>query len=387
MKIEDCENAYQEALKKFISEFPNVEGDFWEVLESLLGKEIIDDYKNVKEEITIENLFNEYMTYKLGYVQGKKEFDIDIRQLYFDMIETWEEQKKKNNLKDDKKIEDYKYIISSAVERYFNEKAPYINYNFEFYLHKLTSFLLIKPTDKDIYEIALAFSLLFFKYFNSSKKYKDFLDYQYKQYIDFKGDEIYNVSFYVLLDKSIYKIINYNTPFINTPSLNRLDFWLEEHKLEKENNADENQKPNKKSQTEIEIKPVFKAVDKIFDILKNHFPNEQHEELKNVLTSGNKPKEKLLFLGNGKTLLDFFKQLLQGQFLTIPVQRDLEKWISDGFEYLHRGKQTKFTTKYASKIISGNERASKGNRLINVDNNNNGELEIIQLKLKNREQN
>jgi hypothetical protein len=178
--------------------------------------------------------------------------------------------------------------------------------------------------------------------------------------------------------------------------------------LEKENNADENQKPTKKSQTEkkieikpvfkpekideifdIEIKPVFKSekIDKIFDILKNHFPNEQHKELKNVLTSGNKPKEKLLFLGNGKTLLDFFKQLLQGQFLTIPVQRDLEKWISDGFEYWHRGKQTKFTTKYASKIISGNERASKGNRLINVDNNNNGELEIIQLKLKNREQN
>jgi hypothetical protein len=321
MKIEDCENAYQEALKKFISEFPNVEGDFWEVLESLLGKEIIDDYKNVKEEITIENLFNEYMTYKLGYVQGKKEFDIDIRQLYFDMIETWEEQKKKNNLKDDKKIEDYKYIISSAVERYFNEKAPYINYNFEFYLHKLTSFLLIKPTDKDIYEIALAFSLLFFKYFNLSKKYKDFLDYQYKQYIDFKGDEIYNVSFYVLLDKSICNMIYYNTPFLNTPALNILMNWLKEHKLEKENNADENQKPTKKSQTEKKIEIKLKSFAEI-ELAENNFikgmPMEKVINHFEIMTK-NKSKNGSPYLTTEQLIL-----FLQRAFLNdtkIPKQR------------------------------------------------------------------
>ena len=135
-----------------------------------------------------------------------------------------------------------------------------------------------------------------------------------------------------------------------------------------------------------EISPQFKpeAIQIIFDILKPYFPN-QHIELKQVLDTGNVPPVKLLFYGSGKILLDFFKQLMQGQFLTIAVQRDLEKWISKGFEFLVNNERKPFTQKYASKIISGSERAAKGNRLIDIQTTN-GKLEIIQLRLKNRVQ-
>lgn len=133
-----------------------------------------------------------------------------------------------------------------------------------------------------------------------------------------------------------------------------------------------------------EIKPIFKAksIDTIFEILENHFP-KQESELKQVLQTGNVSKEKLLFNGSGKTLLDFFKELMKGQFLTIAVQKDFETWISKGFMFRYRNEWKPFNEKYASKIISGNERAAKGNRLINVINPN-GKFEIIQLAITNR---
>jgi hypothetical protein len=134
-------------------------------------------------------------------------------------------------------------------------------------------------------------------------------------------------------------------------------------------------------------KPVFKteAIDRIFEILKGYFSTQQNE-LKQVLVTGNIPDEKLSFNGNGKTLLDFFKQLIIGQFLIVNVQRDFENWVSNSFDYYYRNKITNFSPKYASLVISGNVRASKGNRLINVQNKN-GIFEIVQLEIRNREQN
>jgi len=135
------------------------------------------------------------------------------------------------------------------------------------------------------------------------------------------------------------------------------------------------------------IKPVFKpeAIETIYDILKVYFPS-QNEELKQVLDTGIVPQQKLIFQGSGKTLLDFFKQLMKGQFLTIAVQEDFLIWLSNSFEYLHRRQPNDFSKKYASTIISGNGRAAKGNRLIDVENKN-GKFEIVQREIRNREQN
>lgn len=133
--------------------------------------------------------------------------------------------------------------------------------------------------------------------------------------------------------------------------------------------------------------PQFKkeAIPTILKLLEIWFEEGHFKQLEKLLISGVLPTEKLLFLGNGKTLFDFFKQLMLGQFLNIAVQEDLEYWISNRFEYWKRSKNNEIKPKYASSIISGNERAADGNRIIDIQKIN-GEFEIIQLEIKNRDQ-
>jgi hypothetical protein len=136
----------------------------------------------------------------------------------------------------------------------------------------------------------------------------------------------------------------------------------------------------------IEIKPVFRpqAIEQIFDLVKIHFKPEHQTKLKQIIESGGNSTEPLLFNGNGKTFLDFLKQLMEGQFLTIAVQKELEAWVVKNFKYLHNGHAKTFTPKYTSTIISGNTRAAKGNRLIDIKSVDN-KFEIIQLQIKNRQ--
>ncbi len=156
--------------------------------------------------------------------------------------------------------------------------------------------------------------------------------------------------------------------------------------IELHNSIDFEAENSHKVKSKMEIVPIFKTeiIPTILDLLYGFFP-EQKELLKRVLETGICLESKLYFHGNGKTLLDFFKQLMKGQFLSIPVQKDFEKWVSKGFEYHYRGAKKEMTEKYASKIISGNERAAKGNRLIDVQNVN-GKFEIFQLAITNRQQ-
>lgn len=135
----------------------------------------------------------------------------------------------------------------------------------------------------------------------------------------------------------------------------------------------------------IERNPTFDeaSIERIVGILKDFFP-KQATQLKSTLETGEIPNPKLVFHGSGKTLLDMFKQLMKGQFLTVPVQKDLEKWIANGFEFMHQGKPKAFTEKYASKIISENDRAAKGNRLIDVKSVD-GRFVIEQLEIRNRQ--
>jgi hypothetical protein len=136
-----------------------------------------------------------------------------------------------------------------------------------------------------------------------------------------------------------------------------------------------------------EKKPTFKteAIPQILYILQPYFPKQQ-DELKQVLETGDPPATKLRFNGSAKSLLDFFKQLLAGQFLIIPLRKDLECWISNVF-CATNGSKTIFINKgYASRVISENTRAAKGKRLIDIKEID-GNLEIIQLQIKNRDQN
>lgn len=157
------------------------------------------------------------------------------------------------------------------------------------------------------------------------------------------------------------------------------------NKLSKyEGNGDKNpEKPN--TNTAI-YKFNFKQdeINKIHDYLKIYFP-KQEEKLLMLLKDANSLNSTLLFHGNGKTLLDCFKQLIQGQFLNVPSQVDFEKWITETFRYLYRNKDNHFTIKYANRIISGNERAAKGNRILECTEID-GKFQIILSKIRNREE-
>ena len=161
------------------------------------------------------------------------------------------------------------------------------------------------------------------------------------------------------------------------------------YKIKTENfdNKDIQQKQTSLNKQIPELKPKFKTeeINKIFDILKIHFSNSQYELLKNTLKTGNLPPTKLNFNGSANVLLDFFKQLIKGHILTVTVQKDFEIWVSSCFEFFYKGKYIPIKPKYASRIMSGSERAAKGNRLINVEKIND-KFEIITLELRNREQ-
>lgn len=136
-----------------------------------------------------------------------------------------------------------------------------------------------------------------------------------------------------------------------------------------------------------QIRPTFEpeSINQIFDILKNYFSIEQQPRLKEILETDNNSSEKIVFKWYGKTLVDFFKQLMIGRFLFIPVKADLEKWIVSNFLYSNRQSHKKFILKGTHKIISGSERAAKGKRLIDVIDKN-GKWEITLPKIENRQQ-
>lgn len=125
----------------------------------------------------------------------------------------------------------------------------------------------------------------------------------------------------------------------------------------------------------------------IFEILKMYFSVDDQPVLNRLLTTGSYLNSPIVFRGSGTILCDFFKQLYVGQILTIAIQADLEKWISNNFLFLIKGVPTKITPKSASKIISGNLRAGKANRLINVERDKTGKLQIIKLFKSSQKEN
>ena len=228
----------------------------------------------------------------------------------------------------------------------------------------------------------------------------------------FESDDLQNlvIRFNGLIENTISEILNFVNTYRFDIGENKLTQLLEipilKYEVWSEEDDDDDFESNEPEDIEkFQIKaepikipnqdlekvksPTFKADDipEILNILGSWFIDEQQIQLKELLTKTSMiPTSKLLFRGSGKTLLDFFKQLMKGQFLTIGVQKDLEEWISNRFEFMDGGESRKLSTKYASKIISGNERAALGNQLINVQNIN-GKFQIFQLPIKNREQN
>lgn len=115
------------------------------------------------------------------------------------------------------------------------------------------------------------------------------------------------------------------------------------------------------------IKPILKteSLDIVFDILKDFFSQEQKPVLKELLQTGNKASEHLIFLDNGNRLADAFKQLKKADVILGCEQKELEKWISENFKFRFRQEIKDFTPRYLNDIISTNKDLCK-KPLLNV---------------------
>jgi len=101
-------------------------------------------------------------------------------------------------------------------------------------------------------------------------------------------------------------------------------------------------------------KPKFKSevVDVVFNILKDFFCQENQDELRNILLTGDSVSTKLIFLDSGNRLADAFKQLYDADFISSCQKNELEKWISENFSFRYRADIREFKIKYLNDIIS-----------------------------------
>jgi len=106
----------------------------------------------------------------------------------------------------------------------------------------------------------------------------------------------------------------------------------------------------------VELKPILKpeAVQVVFDILKDFFSTEQQTEFKQVIETGNKASNKLIFKGNGNRLTDTFKKLIEHNFILGCQKQDLINWIISNFNFIQQSKVKSFIYDTVEKTISRN---------------------------------
>lgn len=152
-------------------------------------------------------------------------------------------------------------------------------------------------------------------------------------------------------------------------AVNRLELFFSIYQAEQQGCLKVNFNQNKKYAST----PLFSTniVDEVIDILKQHFGENQHLALKELLKNGKTPTNKLYFMNNGNKLLDVFKQLIEKNLITNCSKAELEKWIYNHFEF--RNRTTKKIQNYKPKTINDtisniNAKPTCKNPLLTIDN-------------------
>lgn len=104
--------------------------------------------------------------------------------------------------------------------------------------------------------------------------------------------------------------------------------------------------------------PLFSVAhqQQIFDALLDFFMPDDRDELREIIFEQIAPSGKLMFIGNGNQLADAFKQLIEANLITGCSKRQLEKWITETFEYQYKNSVRAFTPRYLNGIISSESR-------------------------------
>lgn len=108
-------------------------------------------------------------------------------------------------------------------------------------------------------------------------------------------------------------------------------------------------------------KPCFKpeSIESIANVLNTFFDPLQHTELKRIMETGGKAKEKLLFRDNSNRLTDYFKQLIESDIIVGCNKTVLKNWIVDNFKYTNGKTQNNFIPKTVEKTLSSKEQLCK----------------------------
>lgn len=108
-------------------------------------------------------------------------------------------------------------------------------------------------------------------------------------------------------------------------------------------------------------KPCFKpeSIEEVMATLKTFFDVSQQDELKLIIETGSKAKEKLLFRDNGNRLTDYFKKLYESDIITGCKKKVLTIWIVENFKYINGKIKKDYNPKTVEKIISGTEQPCK----------------------------
>ena len=94
------------------------------------------------------------------------------------------------------------------------------------------------------------------------------------------------------------------------------------------------------------------AANAVYEILKDFFDEECHIDVENVIKKLQNSSKKLLFKGNCNQLANVFKQLKENNLITGWEKKDIEQWLINNFNYLHRKKVKQILSKTINNIIS-----------------------------------
>ena len=132
-------------------------------------------------------------------------------------------------------------------------------------------------------------------------------------------------------------------------------YWLREGEFKKDKNeTDAINLPTKEDGNSIkggnQIQSILQfkndSVPLIYDILKNYFSADDQDELEEILKTGCNCSRKLLFKDNGNRLADFFKKLIEHDYIIGCDKQRLQEWVISNFKYTFWRKGEEYIKEY-----------------------------------------
>lgn len=101
------------------------------------------------------------------------------------------------------------------------------------------------------------------------------------------------------------------------------------------------------------LKIPEERANELIEILKDYFRKEQISDFENLIITGSRESQKLVFEGNSNQLTDSFKLLFEKKLIIGFTKEKLKTWLFDNFQVLIKGKVSDLNKETLHKSISG----------------------------------